>query len=133
MKNNLKTLLGYLLEETAKSRHLFENGVGESEIDIDIINNLNWQPINFKIWKTLKDDEGWTEEYDIKSKSDLEMSEYPITDIDKSGLKMLDFDTVEKFNRFDINIKEKYGAENIIDLIDYDKGQVVLVRRKLTK
>jgi hypothetical protein len=28
MKNNLKTLLGYLLEETAKSRHLFENGVG---------------------------------------------------------------------------------------------------------
>lgn len=28
MKNNLKTLLGYLLEEeTAKSRHLFENGV----------------------------------------------------------------------------------------------------------
>lgn len=134
MKNNLETLLGYLLEvETAKSRHLFENGVGGGETDIDIINNLNWQPINFKIWKTLKDDEGWTEEYDIKSKSDLEMSEYPITDIDKSGLKMLDFDTVEKFNRFDINIKEKYGAENIIDLIDYDKGQVVLVRRKLTK
>ena len=119
--------------KNAKKGDLFENGVGGGETDIDIINNLNWQPINFKIWKTLKDDEGWTEEYDIKSKSDLEMSEYPITDIDKSGLKMLDFDTVEKFNRFDINIKEKYGAENIIDLIDYDKGQVVLVRRKLIK
>jgi hypothetical protein len=33
MKNNLKTLLGYLLEEeTAKSRHLFENGVSGAKI-----------------------------------------------------------------------------------------------------
>lgn len=39
MRNNLKNLLGYLLEgETAKSRHLFENGVGESEIIEENVN-----------------------------------------------------------------------------------------------
>ena len=32
MKNNLKTLMEYLLEvETAKNRHLFENGVSGAE------------------------------------------------------------------------------------------------------
>jgi hypothetical protein len=32
MKNNLKTLIRYLMEvETAKSRHLFENGVSGAE------------------------------------------------------------------------------------------------------
>lgn len=39
MKNNLETLLGYLLEEeTAKSRHLFENGVGGGEIIEENVN-----------------------------------------------------------------------------------------------
>ena len=39
MKNNLKILLEYLLEgETAKSRNLFENGVGGSEIIEENVN-----------------------------------------------------------------------------------------------
>ena len=34
---------------------------------------------------------------------------------------------IEQFNRFDIALKEKYHND-IVDLIDYDKGTVILVK-----
>lgn len=87
-----------------------------------------WKPITKSTINTLRD-EGWMEEYNIFFK-DVEQLQLELSKEDSLGLQMFDEDTVEKYNRFDIVIKERYKPENIIDLIDYDNGTILIARRK---
>jgi hypothetical protein len=45
---------------------------------------------------------------------------------DAQALQAFNHDAVEDFNRFDINLKDRYPG--LTDLIDYDKGTVTIVK-----
>jgi len=57
-------------------------------------------------------------------KEDYEFIELDISEIDEFGLATKDESTIEKYNDFDIELKEKIYDDGYLDLIDYDEGKV---------
>lgn len=89
-----------------------------------------FKPITNEIWNILQFD-GFPEEKDIENPEMFEYIQLNIPQEDIEKLKVQDDDTINKYNEFDIKLKEEYP--NHIDLIDYDKGIVRIVRVKKEK
>jgi len=90
------------------------------------IPNLHYRAITKSIWQTILV-EGLDEEYNAKKMRNWVYVVLPISKKDKIGLKKWKDDVIEKFNYFDYLLKEKYNMK-YIDLIDYSKGIVRIVR-----
>lgn len=89
------------------------------------IPNLNWQPINRRVWGTIQD-EGLDEEQDAYDPSNWVMASLNISAEDAQALQAFDADAIEEFNRFDIALKQQFPG--LVDLIDYDRGTVTIVK-----
>lgn len=84
-------------------------------------------PMNKYLWKELLND-GWPDETGSDNINDYSYIPMDIPIEDSEGLQNFDDDIVEKYNRFDIKLKSKYGTTKYLDFIDYDKGIVYLIR-----
>ena len=84
-----------------------------------------YKPLTDEVWDAIQE-EGYDEELDLYDPEDFEYMELKIPPEDVEALKAYSDEALEKYNRFDIELKEKY--ENHIDLIDYDNGVVKVVR-----
>ena len=89
------------------------------------IPQLTWQPVNRRVWSTIQD-EGLDEEQNAFDPQDWVMASLDIDPKDAQALQSLDDDAIEEFNRFDIAVKSKYPG--LVDLIDYDRGTVTIVK-----
>ena len=96
---------------------------------LNIVPNLKYKKITAEIWDSIQD-EGLHTEKKAYSKNNWEYAILPISKTDKNGLKRFYTETIEKFNDFDIQLKEIYHMR-YIDLIDYDRGivNIVVVKR----
>ncbi len=93
---------------------------------IEKVSSLKWTPIAKEVWETIEV-EGLDEEKDAFHPRLWEMARLPISKPDSEKLMQFDEETVEKFNRFDIALKNKFKMR-YIDLIDYEAGKIILVR-----
>lgn len=65
------------------------------------------------------------------NKFDFEYSELQLDINDKIGLKSFEDEVVNKFNQFDILLKDSQsGYPKIVDFIDYNKGIVYIIKAK---
>lgn len=100
---------------------------GEEFIDqVSQINNNNYTSISNDVWEVVQD-EGIDEEWKV-GKNDLEYTQLNLSKDDIEGLKNFDDDIVNKWNRFDIMLKDRF--KNYVDFIDYDNGIVRIIRKK---
>jgi len=101
---------------------------------MQINDDKNWNPITDKMFNDLSN-EGWIEDleyvYDDVRKESITVKELELIDEDKEGLISFNDDVIEDFNDFDIEIKDgqKYPF-NMIDMIDYEKGKVYILKYK---
>jgi hypothetical protein len=98
---------------------------------IDAVSTLHFESVTPDVWETIQD-EGLDEEQDAPNFVQWSMATLPISGEDSARLRQFDDDTVEKFNSFDIALKEKFNGK-IIDLIDYEAGVVRLVKTSSVK
>ena len=89
---------------------------------------LNWQPVNKSVWSSIQD-EGLDEEQDAFEPSNWVMASLNISPEDAQALQAYDDNAIEEFNRFDIALKQKFPG--LVDLIDYDRGTVTIVKVSL--
>jgi GNAT superfamily N-acetyltransferase/8-oxo-dGTP pyrophosphatase MutT (NUDIX family) len=94
---------------------------GEPNLDALVFN-----PVDEGVWEIIQA-EGLNDEQRAPERSQWLVAELPISDEDAVGLKNFADETVEKFNRFDIRLKEAFDGK-LVDLIDYDKGVVKIVK-----
>lgn len=99
---------------------------------INQINDSDWKPLNNDMFEMILE-EGWIDELEDKYSNltinDFLFKELEISDNDKHGLINFNDDIVEKFNNFDIALKDKQEYPfYIIDFIDYDNGLVYLFK-----
>ncbi len=92
------------------------------------IQKAKFVPVSNSIWGNIKD-EGLDEEQNAKSRNSWLMTQLDMLDNDKTNLQNFDDDTINKFNSFDIELKQIYNGK-IVDLIDYDSGAITLVKTK---
>ena len=90
------------------------------------IGALEWGPISDEAWDAVQD-EGLDEEKDVFDRSSWQSTNWPIPVEDAAALRAFDEGAIEKYNAFDLELKEAFGLE-IIDLINYDTGKITLVR-----
>jgi hypothetical protein len=90
------------------------------------ISSLHFIPVNAQVWRMIRD-EGLEHEQNAPSPKQWVMATLRISDEDVISLRKFTDDALEKFNLFDIRLKELYRGR-IIDLIDYDAGIVRLVK-----
>lgn len=95
---------------------------------INQIPDLQWKPVSKFVWMAIQD-EGLDEEQDAFEPENWSMATLQITPEDVKGLKSFNDDVVNKFNSFDIALKDKYPG--LVDLIDYDRGVVIIVKNNL--
>ena len=102
---------------------------GESEFaDLLLqVRDGEYKPLTDRVWGAIQH-EGFNEELELYNPEDFEYMVLKIPPEDEVALKAYSDEALEKYNRFDIELKEKY--ENHIDLIDYDNGVVKVVRVK---
>jgi len=100
--------------------------VNELNNYLDAVNTLHFESVNPDVWNTIQD-EGLDEEQDAPTFVQWSMAVLPISKEDAAGIRQFKNDTVEKFNAFDIALKEKFGGR-VVDLIDYENGVVRLVK-----
>jgi len=105
--------------------------IDESEF-VDVLSQVEtnqYEGLTPDVWKAIQD-EGYDEELELYSPEDFEYTVLNLPPEDTESLKVYTEEALEKWNRFDIELKEKY--KNHIDLIDYDNGiiKVVRVRQK---
>lgn len=84
-----------------------------------------FKPVTNEVWETILD-EGLDEEFDAPCRKNWKFMSLEIDEVDKENLKKFEDETVEKFNLFDIKLKDLYKLK-LIDFIDYDNGIVVIV------
>lgn len=96
---------------------------------VDIVPALTYNPVDDETWEIIDEWEGLTEEFDVYDRNRWVMTELPITDDDSNELKQETENIQEKFNQFDIMLKNKYNMK-YIDLIDYQNGIVKIVTIK---
>lgn len=107
--------------------HPFEDSHRDQISDLlNIVSNLVFQSVDSKTWEIIQD-EGLDEEQGAFSRADWQMAQLPISDCDMEALRSFDDETIDRFNTFDILLKEEFKGK-IIDLIDYDSGVVTLVK-----
>ena len=94
---------------------------------VEIIPSLNYQPVNDNEWEIIDEWEGITELFDIYDRENYLIAELPIIDEDSNELKQQTDNILNKFNNFDIKLKNKYNMK-YIDLIDYQNGIVKIVK-----
>lgn len=110
-----------------KISELFENyNINDVNHYISQISSIKFINIDNSTWETIQY-EGLDEEQDAPNKNQWKMSFLNLSDSDKEGLQNYDADSINKFNLFDITLKEKYNGK-IVDLIDYDAGIIRLVK-----
>ena len=90
------------------------------------IPKLKFKPVTPKIWSAIRW-EGLDDEQDKSKRSQWMFAELKLKESDKNGLMGYVEETIEKFNRFDIQLKNIYKMK-LIDLIEYDAGRVYIVR-----
>lgn len=95
---------------------------------LDQIDKLEFSVVNDNVFEIIET-EGLNEEFDCFESSLWLSAKLIIKDDDKTGLIEMNQYTVEKFNYFDIILKERYN-NTIVDLIDYDLGTITLVKTK---
>jgi hypothetical protein len=89
------------------------------------IKNGKYLPISTSTWRTAIV-EGIDEEWEVSKNELMELTlTIPQSDID--GLKAFDDDVVNKYNEFDIWLKENYPYH--IDFINYDSGIVKIIKK----
>jgi hypothetical protein len=92
---------------------------------LEYVPRLTWHTLNATVWETIQE-EGLDEEFSLYNPTDWEYAVLPISTIDSNALTAFDTDAIEDFNRFDIGLKNLYN--DIVDLINYDNGTVILVK-----
>lgn len=102
----------------------------------DQIISGNYQELTDDIWEALEWD-GWIDDasrlhYGKKGdkREDYEFIELDIPETDEFGLATKDDDAINKYNEFDIELKEKLYDKGYLDLINYDEGKVRIVKIK---
>jgi hypothetical protein len=95
---------------------------------INQIPALQWKPVSKFVWTAIQD-EGLDEEQDAFEPENWSMATLQITPEDVKGLKSFNDDVVNRFNSFDIALKDRYPG--LVDLIDYDRGVVIIVKNNL--
>ena len=96
------------------------------------IEDDNWIPLTDKLWDDIIE-EGWIEDleyvYDDINKEDIVFKKLDLIEEDQQGLINNDEDTINDFNEFDIELKDKGKYPfNMIDMIDYEKGIVYILK-----
>jgi hypothetical protein len=86
---------------------------------------LPYAKVTDKVWDTIQD-EGLDEEFEV-SRQDFSYANLPISEDISHDLKQFGDEIIERFNAFDIALKNKYGKK-YTDIIDYDLGRVLIVR-----
>jgi hypothetical protein len=95
----------------------------------DQIEHGQYIPIDDGIYDTITA-EGWNETTGVDIKGMYDYIVLDINDSDKMGLMEFNSYAVEKFNEFDIELKERYGVKRYIDLVDYEAGAIRIVRNR---
>lgn len=125
-------------ESEGITKHHFKNPndfeINEDELEVfasdkafdSTIDCLIFDPVSEQTWKTIGY-EGLDEEQGIFDKDKWVEAILPLSSEDKQGLMNFNAETVEKFNEFDIRLKERYNMK-LTDLIDYDNGIVKIVK-----
>ncbi len=103
---------------------------------IEQVKNNKFIPMSAYLYKQILD-EGYVDDlneyYDtIYDQNSFEYLNLKLTKDDIFGLKMYDKITLDKFNRFDIKLKnlDRDTYPRIVDFIDYDLGKVFVVKLK---
>lgn len=96
------------------------------------IENNHYLPLTKKIWNDINID-GYVDEVNDYN-GDYDKNNYSYTELiistdDKDGLINFNNDTIEKWNDFDIEFKNKYYPD-YIDYIDYDNGKIYIIKYK---
>lgn len=97
----------------------------------DQITNGNFIRINNKIWSNIKED-GFDEEMDDNNKENYSYIVLNIPIEDQDGLKNYNNDIIDKWNEFDIMLKEKKKLydKGYLDMIDYDNGKIYIIKHE---
>lgn len=95
------------------------------------IKNNKYYPLNNYLWDNLQLD-GYPEELNDYDKNNYKYTTLNISDVDKNGLINFNDDILEKWNDFDIKLKDNYFP-NYIDYIDYENGIVYIIKYKKNK
>ena len=95
---------------------------------LETIPHLEFKPVDSQTWSTIRN-EGLDQEQGAPKRAQWMVATLPISKTDADGLRDFDAATVEKFNAFDIDLKDAY-AGRIVDLVDYDNGIILLVTTK---
>lgn len=113
MKNRLKQNgnLNYLFNQFEESILKFDSYLN---ITNDIWNIIIMEWLNEEYWKIWEEKTNWKF---IKLK---------ISDKDINWLKELNDSIINKYNSFDIFLKEKYNLK-FVDLVNYDKWEIIIV------
>ena len=100
-----------------------------------IFKNNYYLPVSEELFNNLKD-EGFIDElnnyYEKNFKiKDFEFFVLNISNYDRYGLIAMNEETIEKYNKFDIELKNKQkGYPTIVDFIDYENGNIYIVKLK---
>jgi len=93
--------------------------------DYDELPNSLFDFIATEGWLVSLEDEHKTE----YTSDDFEYLTLNLTSEDKNGLMVFDENTIEKFNKLDLNLKsEQEYPFDTLDFIDYEKGIVYIIR-----
>lgn len=112
----------------------FESFINKNDFStyFDQLNNNDYYPLTKELWGDLESDGYPDEVNDYNGDYDINNYKYTTIEIDnkdKNGLMSFDEDIIEKWNDFDIELKDKYYP-NYIDFIDYDNGIIYIIKYK---
>jgi len=95
-----------------------------------------YQELTNDVWDSLQWD-GWIDDASRlhhgkrgEKREDYEFIELDIPEADEFGLATNDEEIIEKYNEFDIELKDKLYDKGYLDIIDYDEGKVRIVKIK---
>ena len=98
------------------------------------IKNAQWKNVkenNPKLLDTIQI-EGLDEEFNIFDESSWQYHNLTVPEIIKNGLINFDRYFIEMINRFDIQLKNIFNCQ-YIDLIDYNTGEITIVKNKYVR
>lgn len=93
---------------------------------LDIVEGLAFGEIGAEVWDTIGA-EGLDEEAGLPEPSDWRVARLALSPEDRAGLRALTDEAIERFNAFDIALKERFGGA-MVDLVDYTSGEALIVR-----
>ena len=111
--------------------------INETEIFntwFNYMKNAHWKNVkenNPKLLETIQI-EGLDEEFNIFDESSWQYHNLTVPEIIKNGLIKFDRYFIEMINRFDIQLKNIFNCR-YIDLIDYDTGEITIVKNNYVR